>query len=464
MMKKMAAGLSVLLGFLFLTAYIRSATVDVVYTDYIRLILSYLPEVSSIRPYLQGDVLTRIPITWPVRLVNVTFFGYSTTFDMLLGAAGLGLCAFYAARFCLRLETGLPVLLAAIFLVFSLDKWEMLTNGTGWMHFWAIACFYRHFLIYDRVRAGEGKRGDELRLILLPVLTVLLVSGPYCAAWAAAVVCVYSLDGLRQGFSRTWLIRLLAVVCPVLLFMASRAVSVEDIAGATDLSLSEALRTQPGTILSLFLKSFAALAIGGETAAEAGIPGGVLLCEGIVILTAYSLCLALNLRRRLYERSVLPLLLLLMGLASHVLITASRWIFLNDMYGMSSRYALQYMSGSLGILLTLTLAGREMQPSRKDAGGPDGPRRISALRAFAWGILALILTGQILTTAREIRMAPYRQEAFYEMQEAAVNYQDYEDDDLKTILQYRDPAKIRRALEILQEHHWNVFRPEAGED
>lgn len=73
-------------GFLFVMAYIRAATVDVIYTDYVRLIHSYLPNVWSFEPYTHADVLTRMPINYIERMINVGIFGYSTTFDMLLGA------------------------------------------------------------------------------------------------------------------------------------------------------------------------------------------------------------------------------------------------------------------------------------------------------------------------------------------------------------------------------------------
>ena len=53
--RKMTTRLLPLFGFLFLTAYIRSATENVVYTDYIRLVNSYLENVWSFAPYLHGD-------------------------------------------------------------------------------------------------------------------------------------------------------------------------------------------------------------------------------------------------------------------------------------------------------------------------------------------------------------------------------------------------------------------------
>ena len=61
-------------GFLFVMAYIRAATVDVIYTDYVRLIHSYLPNVWSFEPYTHADVLTRMPINYIERMINVGIF------------------------------------------------------------------------------------------------------------------------------------------------------------------------------------------------------------------------------------------------------------------------------------------------------------------------------------------------------------------------------------------------------
>ncbi len=47
------------------------------------------------------------------------------------------------------------------------------------------------------------------------------------------------------------------------------------------------------------------------------------------------------------------------------LILLSRWSFLVEDYGMSSRYALQFQVGVVGILLTLALCWKGMPESRK---------------------------------------------------------------------------------------------------
>ena len=60
--------LPVLLGVLFSLWYIRNAACDVVYSDYIRLIDSYLPEVTDPARFFVPDILTRIPAAFPARI------------------------------------------------------------------------------------------------------------------------------------------------------------------------------------------------------------------------------------------------------------------------------------------------------------------------------------------------------------------------------------------------------------
>ncbi len=88
----------------------------------------------------------------------------------------------------------------------------------------------------------------------------------------------------------------------------------------------------------------------------------------------YALCL--NIRHSLYKKTVFPLLLILNGGLNHLLILSARWIFLNDSYGMSSRYELQYQMGILGILLTFALAARAKRRS-------EGVRPVSSLTGRA---------------------------------------------------------------------------------
>ena len=56
--------------------YIKNATCDVVYSDYIRLVNSYLPDVCDPKKFFVADVLTRIPINYLARIINVKLLAF----------------------------------------------------------------------------------------------------------------------------------------------------------------------------------------------------------------------------------------------------------------------------------------------------------------------------------------------------------------------------------------------------
>ena len=159
-------------------------------------------------------------------------------------------------------------------------------------------------------------------------------------------------------------------------------------------------------------------------------------------MAGYLLALWLNVKYRLYERTIFPLLLILSGGCSHVLILISRWIFLDqENYGMSSRYAVQFQMGIIGIVLTAALVwkleGKKLRLKR----------RFSSMLAAAF--CCVIVAGNLVTTADEIQKAPYRKDRYEEKVEAALHYEDVSDEDLERIFEYRKgPEKIRAALGI----------------
>ena len=93
---------------------------------------------------------------------------------------------------------------------------------------------------------------------------------------------------------------------------------------------------------------------------------------GLFVVAGYLLALWLNLRLRLYEKTVFPMMLLVSGGMNHVLIFISRYIFEKEDYAWSSRYALQFQVGILGIVLTFALAFPAVAQGRRAVAGGDG--------------------------------------------------------------------------------------------
>ena len=179
-------------GAVFCLWYLYTSFYDVVYSDYIRLVNSYLPDVWNPAKFWVPDLLTRVPVNFLARIINTTFFHYSIRFDQVLGVVSLALSAVSVTYYVNRKQIGTIWFLAVMAVMFSLNKWEMLNNGSGWVHFLAFAGFYYHYQIWDRVWGREERKGDHLQMILLPWILILAVAGPYCAVYVAVLIAGYA--------------------------------------------------------------------------------------------------------------------------------------------------------------------------------------------------------------------------------------------------------------------------------
>ena len=191
-----------ILGTLFYLHYLHIATIDMIYSDYIRLINSYLPDVWNPDKFFVADLLTRIPINYLVRGINVTFFQYSVTFERVLGVLSFGASALVIGHYCKKHRIGLVWYAVIAAFMFSLNKWEMLYNSTGWVHFLAFACFFYHYTVLDRVYRNRGTKADVVKLAVLPPMITIFVAGPYCAIYSVTLVIAYGFIWIQNMYRR----------------------------------------------------------------------------------------------------------------------------------------------------------------------------------------------------------------------------------------------------------------------
>lgn len=445
-----------IVGILFYLLYLHIAAIDMVYSDYIRLINSYLPDVWDPKKFFVPDLLTRIPVNYLERAINVEIFGYSVTFDRVLSVLCFGISALILGAYSKKHGIQMGWYAVIMLVMFSLNKWEMLYNGTGWAHFLAFAFFYYNYYVLDRVyenKAGTAERGrrDRLLLILLPPLVTLGVAGPYCAIYSMTLILAYLFIYVRNKFILCRDVRLLPafVIVPLLLYLWSNSQAVYEYSGAAEGSLVECLLREPVFFIKFLLKSFASTVFGVELINRhmAWVPGKVWCLLGLLVIASYLAALWLNFSCGLAKKTILPLMLLAGGGMNHLMVLVSRWIFMpNDSYGMSSRYALQYEIGILGILLTFALVWKEK-------------KKKPWLQAGMLVIAAMFLAGNLLTTAEEFSFGRHRKNHNLEVKNILLNFEQETEDTLKTALEYRKPG-TREALTILKENGWNIFREE----
>ncbi len=506
--------------------FIKAAGCDVVYTDYIRIVAEYLPDVTDPDKFFVPDILTRIPATFLQRLINVEFFSYSVTFDRICSAAGITGCALMTAIYMKKERLSALWFIPMAMVIFSLNKWEIILNGTAWAHVAAFSLFFLNYYLLDRYyqhetcqdihgRAGQdmakqrakldagvtfeklgktGKKGRSLRLSLyiLPFV-ILMFAGEYIASYAAIMIaaygfCLLAVYKARKMAQKTackgnfpeWNVYAggLAVTLIVLgLYLLSRHFAVWEHAGATDMDIFEVMAEDPLFIPRLFIKSFAGVILGQQAIADFYGPAVPLsefwiLLIGMLVIAAYIFAILLYIRHRLWRISIYPMMLLLSGGLNHVLVTAARWIFLNEDYGLSSRYGAQFMIGIIGILLTFALYFKvckskdsDKVPKEKDSEkackGKDIGGSLSRLLAAVFS--ALILSGSILTTKAELGIVPYREQNYEELRQVVLHYHDYDAQELADYLEWgKSKETMYEALRILEENRLNVFSSGLG--
>ena len=484
----------------FLGFYILSASEDIVYSDYIRLTNSYLGEPFSFRDLLTKDILTRIPVSFLFREINIAFFHYSITFDRFLGLFGLFLTSIPILLFMAKRRTGVFFSVSLLLIFYSLNKWEMLLNGSGYAHFLSFALFYLFFyLLSERV----GKGSSLLSLSVFPFL-FLLTGGPYAiAVYGATILSLFFLflaGKIRD--KRGSLVLLLSSFVSTFLYFLSNHYAVYEYAGAKSISLKEVLFTKMTFVLKFFGFGFSSLLFSGENLEEwlssGAVQGKQLFLLGGLILLFFLLMALLFLKDLFFGEKrgekdksltgLFPALLLLHGLLSFALVFLSRYIFLRPEYAVQSRYALQYQSALLGALLLLylkTAGGQEVgvekrnrdreiedrkkgEKVKKDvnaesvklAGDVDKkaePRR-ALLRIISVGITLLFLVGTLHTAKTELLKAPYRRLHYETMLHSVNRIEEMDEEELERLYEYRHgKERILKAFSILKERKLNCF-------
>ena len=484
----------------FLGFYILSASADIVYSDYIRLTNSYLGEPFSFHDLMTKDILTRIPVSFLFREINIAFFHYSITFDRFLGLFGLFLTSIPLFFFMAKRRIGVFFSISLLLIFYSLNKWEMLLNGSGYAHFLSFALFYLFFyLLSERV----GKGSSLLSLSVFPFL-FLLTGGPYAiAVYGATILSLFFLflaGKIRD--KRGSLILLLSSFVSTFLYFLSNHYAVYEYAGAKSISLKEVLFTKMTFVLKFFGFGFSSLLFSGENLEEwlssGAVQGKQLFLLGGLILLFFLLMALLFLKDLFFGEKrgekdksltgLFPALLLLHGLLSFALVFLSRYIFLRPEYAVQSRYALQYQSALLGALLLLYLKtareqgtrvekrnrDREIEDRKKGekvkkdenaesvklAGDVDKkaePRR-ALLRIISIGITLLFLGGTLHTAKTELLKAPYRRLHYETMLHSVNRIEEMDEEELERLYEYRHgKERILKAFSILKERKLNCF-------
>ena len=483
--------------------YVLLSTTDVLYSDYIRLVNSYLGKPFQLGDLLQKDILTRIPLTYFFREINRHSFGYTLIFDRVLGVLGLFLASKPLLLFMRKKQLSFLQQLLFLILFYSLNKWEMLLNGSGYIHFLAFSVFYDYFYALDQ---AFSKKSSLLVLSIYPPF-ILLVAGPYClAVFLSCFVLFFFLAlGKKLWDMKGTILLLISNGLCLFLYLLSNHYAVYEYAGAESISLREVLQNHLLFVVKFIFYGFSSMLVSGENL-EKLLRDGAIQGKGIVLIGAfvlffYVLMILLYLwkffassknsgtktfagkgkdglsseQRQKDEQKqtdknaltggnvgdpfyfgLLPGLLLLHGLASHALVFFTRYMFLKESYAFQSRYALQYQSALLGAFLLLFLWKNENRASLGQKA-----RTSQGRLAFCLLISGIFLLGTLWTDSSEWGKSMYRREHYERMWSYSHELYAYSDEELEDVFEYHHGGeRIRKAFAIWEQvkKEWRADR------
>ena len=495
-----------LLSFLMALAilfYVLLSTTDVLYSDYIRLVNSYLGKPFQLGDLLQKDILTRIPLTYFFREINRYSFGYTLIFDRVLGVLGLFLASKPLLLFMRKKQLPFSQQLLFLLLFYSLNKWEMLLNGSGYIHFLAFSVFYDYFYALDQ---AFSKKSSLLVLSIYPPF-ILLVAGPYCLAvfLSCFALFFFLMLGKKLWDMKGTILLLISNGLCLFLYLLSNHYAVYEYAGAESISLREVLQNHLLFVVKFIFYGFSSMLVSGENL-EALLREGVIQGKGVVLLGAFVLFFYIFMtllylwkffassnnsgtktfatknkeafssqQRQMAEQKqtdtnaltgenvgesfyfgLLPGLLLLHGLASHALVFLTRYMFLKESYAFQSRYALQYQSALLGAFLLLFLWKNENRASLGQKARTSQGRLV-----FCLLISGIFLLGTLWTDRSEWGKSMYRREHYERMWAYSHDLSAYSDEELEDVFEYHHGGeRIRKAFAIWEQvkKEWRADR------
>ena len=478
-----------LLGFSFLVYYVFRASENVVSSDYIRLGYYYLHDVHDLKYLFSIESISRVPFTFLARIINVDIFKYNIFFDRILGIFGLSMMNFFILKYLDEfLKKDVLKFISYIitsFIIFSLNSWEMILNGSGYTHFLAIAFSILAIIYYEK--------NDKLSIIFLIISTIIFggsygVSFNFTFIFINLLMIIYKFINSRKALFKktsgkksssknlsdnklldinikeykTYIIYIIvAIVCFSLYWISNNTGDALAIVGAYDISLIDLLKEDILFPIKFLLCELAGSLVGVETFTYAiafeTITMKMVYLIGvlylIIILYGIYIFIKFLINKKTY---LVPFMFIIMGIFNYALVFLARFKFKNEMYGMSSRYQLQFMIFLIGLLMYL-FKYLEANDLKNIFTKNSKILYIIKLALVSISLFTIIYT-HMLTSLDEIFKADFRKIIYKNLVDVAKKYEEYNDEDLMNYFEYhRDAEHIKYTLKLLKDQGLNVF-------
>ncbi len=451
-----------LTGFSLLSLYIFNSSIDVPFSDYIRIINNYIYDVFDFKYLFSTESVSRVPLTFLFRIINVEIFKYSVYFDKIVGIISLAIFnLIIILNFCESVVNKYLKIIGSLFISiisFSLISWEMILNGTGYVHFITMALMVLIYHLLENYFIFVDGYSKSLWIILILIFfTSVFCGGSYSVAFLMSIIFftiflfVINKDYKdKNKIKNVIFIVLISFVSGLLYFISMSIGEPITHVGMRDVNLLQVLSNDLLFPIKFLIKSLAGSLIGRETLdfykSIYFISDFHIYELGFIYLFIILISIFLYLKKMISKKYIFVGFLLINGIINYLLVFLARYKFVNTDYGMSSRYGVQYMFLGVAIIYIIFLY-------------LDRFCNRNIIIKFIFMLFPIfIITCHMLTIKNEFDKMPLRKQYYEKVKETALNMEKFTDDELMDIFEYKRSAEqIKTAYEILRDKNLSIY-------
>lgn len=367
-----------------------------------------------------------------------------TVWICIVKDARLAICS---AEHVLDRWSGLALALVVLFAMFSLASFELFTLDLGLALFVKNLTFIVFWYLLARLLASERASVIALLIVTLCGMAILLLvamgwSYAFFLGTSVLVLDVWRKSPFRSRPAVYGAVVLLGLGVAMLIYVAAGG-GVGALSGFVGGREDQALPL--GNVIKSIFVGASAVFMGGEVSSQLGIPLGVQMAAGALLLLGVGSVFVL----RLFgagPRSGVPYALMAYALGCIFAVAVARGRVDPEM-AKASRY---YMDFGL-LLIGMCWAAWLGTPARSGLGGLAAFSRL-----LAWCCVVLFVAGQSRTQWAEWEKAPYRAAAFSAMREATLSRR--LDQAAADLLQATSLDVAVRGVEVQYNRRLSLFR------
>ena len=399
----------------------------------------------------------------PMIYFMVVVLKYNTVAINLLGFALSFVCFFVLLRNYRKSVSNeqniyvLPLFLLIGLQFFTLGKWEIVSQSTSLGFYLRLLTFLLCFTYISNLLSNKTFTARKVVVSCLIILYCVNFGGiGYSAAFLAAVVgaiLVYWLVSFKQWNKRQYLcLGGIVLGCGVALatylgagLLASQVQSSDGVQPESLVTQLIALLTG-GDLIPAMLYGLAGSVIHITTVEK--LASAEILVFGCVILALTVVCLVLYFKKKLYQRTWLPLMFLIYGYVNILLMAMTRSGY--PMYGtIASRYMFDTLLIPLSVVWILGLCIMDCEKKTRAGKG--------AMLAMLLPVVFLsVVTMQ--TNLTEMKLASSRKLYNQGLQQMVLAVDDYEDSELSAF--QSDPKFVREGVRVMKKYKLSFIADE----